>query len=149
MCHGIYDIIESFGRRLPFRKEDGRFVRLLWTWALTHSNVIVIGWKYSKDRCRVSHLSVYDLEAVKKPNSDPGSHLLYTLQFQFDICKFVMNENVIAFSEYHRPNNSSVMVVNFANGVAERKSSDPKENLETNEDVKMRIIYDPCVSYPY
>jgi F-box-like len=137
--------------RIPFRKEEERFVDLLLrSWASSNSNVMVIGWKYSKESSGIlSHLSVYDLEAVKKRNSDPDFHLLYTLQFEFDMEKFVMNEKLIAFSGYHTPKNSSVMVLNFANNFAERKSSDTKENLEVNEDVKMRIIYDPCVSYPY
>ena len=41
------------------------------------------------------------------------------------------------------------MILNFANiSFAERKSSDLKENrVNVNEDVKMKIIYDPCVEY--
>jgi F-box-like len=80
--------------RLPIRKEDERSVEFMYSMA-SNSIVIVIGWKYAKDRFkRVSHLSVYDLEAVKKRNS--GCHLLYTLQFQCDIYNFVMNESEIA-----------------------------------------------------
>jgi F-box-like len=133
--------------RLPVREEDERFVHLLWTWASSNSNVMVLGWKFKKEYYRrVSHLSVYDLEAVKKRNSDPGRYLLYTLQFQFDICSFVMDEKLIAFNGVHRSNNPSVIVLNFANfGFAEGKSSDLKENPEANEDVKMKIIYDRCV----
>ena len=54
---------------------------------LQNSNVKAIGWIYSNENLssKISHLSVCDLEAVKKLNSDPGSHLLYTLQFKFDI----------------------------------------------------------------
>jgi hypothetical protein len=72
---------------LPFRQEDERNVEMcLFRWASSNSNVIVIGWHYSKDWLNIaSHLSVYDLEAVKKPNSDPDSYLLYTLQFNFHI----------------------------------------------------------------
>ena len=127
---------------LPFRKEDKKFVE--WTCASTNSNRMVIGWKYSKKIAGIlSHLSVYDLEAVKQPNSDPGSHLLYTLQFQFVIENFVMDETRIAFSGKDGKNKRSVTVLNFANfGSVERKPSDLEENPEDNEGVKMKIIYD-------
>ena len=127
---------------LPFRKEDKIFVE--WTCASTNSNLMVIGWKYSKKIASIlSHLSVYDLEAVKQPNSDPGSHLLYTLQFQFVIENFVMDETRIAFSGKDGKNKRSVTVLNFANfGSVERKPSDLEENPEDNEGVKMKIIYD-------
>ncbi len=97
----------------------------------------------------MSHLSVYDLEAVKKPNSDPDCHLLYTLQFQLNVDKLVMNETRIAFNGKDG-NNRFVTVLNFANfSSAERKSYDLKENIEANENVKMKMSYGPCVeSYP-
>ena len=102
--------------RMPFRKEDNKFIKLLDTWVSSNSNVVVIGWKYSKDRYRrVSHLSVYDLGAVKNPNSDPRYHLLYTLQFQFDIEKFVMDETRIAFTGMDGKNKRSVTVLNSVN----------------------------------
>ena len=120
-------------------------------WASSNSNAMVIGWKYwnMKKYATFSHLSVYDLEAVKNPNSDHGSHLLYTLQFQFDIRSFVMDETRIAFigSHYRSMLGTGVKlmsVLNFANfNFAERKSSDLKKNPEDNEDFKMKIIYDP------
>jgi F-box-like len=133
---------------LPYRKEEEGSVRLLDRWASSNSNVIVMGWNYYKKMSSIvlSHLSVYDLEAVKKPNSDPVSHLLYTLQFQFDIETFVMNESVIAFNG--RVGKDSVTVLKFANfNFAERESSDLRENPQDNEDVKMRIVRDPCVSF--
>ena len=85
---------------------------------------MAIGWIYlnKKTSTTVSHLSVYDLEAVKKPNSDSGSHLLFTLQFQFIMQSFVMNEGQIVFNGTDGKNNRFVTVLNFANfGV--RKSS--------------------------
>ena len=96
----------------------------------------------------LSCLSVYDLEAVKKRNSDPCSHLLYTLQFKFDIHSFVMDETRIALIGIHYKSKlgtdwkQSMMVLNFAN-FAERKSVDLKKNPQENEDFKMKIIYDP------
>ncbi len=139
---------------LPFRIEDVPFIEMWDPWASSNSNVMVIAWKYTnkESRRKISHLSVYDLEAVKKRNSDPGRYLLYTLQFQLDVEEFVMNEREIAFSgnanfywSWH------VTVLKFANlSFDERKSSDFKENSEANEDdFKMRIVYDSCVdSYP-
>jgi len=88
-------------------------------------------------------LNVYDLEAVKKSISDPDCYLLYTL-FQFIMQSFVMNEGQIAFNGTDGTNNRFVTVLNFAN-FAERKSSDLNENPEANEDVKMKVIYYPCV----
>ena len=118
---------------------------------LQNSNVKAIGWIYSNENLS-SKISPFECVAVKKPNSDPGSHLLYTLQFKFDIHSFVMNE--IAFngiySSIDDKNNRSVTVLNFANfGFAERKSTNVKENPEDNENFKMKIIYDRCVeTYP-
>jgi hypothetical protein len=133
----------------PFRKEDDH-VRL-WPWAASNSTVMVLCWKYSTESSgTLSHLSVYDLEAAKKQNSDPGCHLLYTLQFQLEIEKFVMNESEIAVIGNNDTNNRFVTVLKFANfRFTERKSSASKENSEANEDVTMIVIYDPCVeSYP-
>jgi len=61
-----------------------------------------------------------------------------------------MDDKLIAFNGRDHKDKQSAMLLNFANfSFAEQKSSDLKENLEVNEDVKMRIIYDPCVeSYP-
>ena len=127
---------------IPFQKKDKKFIKLLDTWVSSNSTVIVIGWKYSKNRHRrVSHLSVYDLEAVKKRNSDPGSHLLYTLQFKFDIHSFVMNESEIAFSGEGRSFPWRVTVLKFANFCfAEQKSSYLKENPEAHEDSNEEIV---------
>ena len=62
---------------LPFQSQDKPFIELLDTWASSNSKCIVIGRKYSGKFRTFSHLSVYDLESVKKPNS--VCHLLYTL----------------------------------------------------------------------
>jgi len=132
--------------RLPFRKEVEGSVQLLDTWASSNSKCIVMGWKYSTKFGTCSHLSVYDLEAVKKPNSDPSSHLLYTLQFQFDMEDFVMNESEIAFMGNDGKKNRSLIVLKFVNfNFDERKSSDLKENPEVNEGIKMKIILGPYV----
>ena len=132
--------------RLPFRKENERSVRYVWMGASSNSEFMAIGWIYlnKKTSTTVSHLSVYDLEAVKKPNSDSGSHLLFTLQFQFIMQSFVMNEGQIAFNGTDGKNNRFVTVLNFAN-FAERKSSDFKENPEEANKVKMKIIYEPFI----
>jgi len=98
--------------RIPFRSNDKPFIKLLDTWASSNSQCIVIGWKYSR-MWTCSHLSVYDLETVKKPNSD--CHLLYTLQFKFDIHSFVMNESEIAFSGEHDTWDWCVTVLKFTN----------------------------------
>jgi F-box-like len=153
-CNGVIRILDlatgTFFNdvHLPYRKEKEGSVRLLYTWASSNSNVVVIGWKYINEIVsnRRSHLSVYDLEAVKNRNSDPGSHLLYTLQFQFEMDDFVMNESEIAFNGHYENYNRSVTVLKFAHfNFGERKSSDLKENSEDNEHVKMRIVRDPCV----
>jgi hypothetical protein len=56
----------------------------------------------------------------------------------------VMNEGQIACNGTDDKNNLLLTVLNFAN-FAQRKSSDLNENPEANEEVKMKIIYDPCV----
>ena len=97
-----------------FRKDRKIFIYLLDTWARSNSNVVVIGWGYWNKE-RLSCLSVYDLEAVKKRNSDPCSHLLYTLQFKFNIPSFVMDETRIALIGYDAKYKKSVTVLIFAN----------------------------------
>jgi hypothetical protein len=132
--------------RLPFRKEDEPIIESVWPCASSNSNVAVIGWKYTNEESwsKVSHLSVYDLEAVKNPNSDPGCHLLYTLQFQLDIQSFAINERNIAFAGEDVMNNRFVTLLNFANfSFAEQKTSDLKENVD--EVVKMKFFYNSCV----
>ena len=144
--------------RLPFRSKDEPFIQLLtWChytlkdgercagllnkWASSNSNVIVIGWRYwNKEKSELlSNLSVYDLKAAKKPNSD--SKLLYTLQFQFDIDSFVMDESEIAFIGKDGKN-QSVTFLKFADfNFAERKSPFSK----ANKDIEMKIIHDPYV----
>jgi hypothetical protein len=60
-----------------------------------------------------------------------------------------MDEKLIAINGVHRNNNPLVILLNFANlRFAEGDSSDFKENPEANEDMKMKIIYDPFVE-PY
>jgi len=136
--------------RLPIRNEIGRSVDLMCSMVSSNSKFMVVSWKYFKDPSGTSHLSVYDLEAVKQPNSDPGRHLLYTLQFQFDIEKFVMDETRIAFTGMDGKNKRSVTVLNSVNfGFTQRDSSSLEKNAEVNEVVKMKIMFDPCVdSYP-
>ena len=104
------------------------FADVMWPWVCSNSNVVVIGWKKWNKKI-LSCLSVYDLEALKEVNSDPGFHLLYTLQFQFDIDSFVMDDTRIALSGKDDKYNQSVTVLNFANlNFAGRKSSDLKRN---------------------
>ena len=131
--------------KLPLRKEDKQFVESLYTWASTNSNVMVIGWKYvNKKTLETLHqFSVYDLEAVKKRNSNPGRLLLYTLQFQFDIDSFVMDDSRIAFNGNGGNCNRFVILLNF--DFVERESSDLKDNPEANEVIKVKIIYDHYV----
>ena len=119
---------------MPCSLENGEFFTdFLLQGASSNSNAMVIDWKCSnKNKQWLSQLSVYDLEAVKNPNSDPGSHLLYTLQFQFNILNFVMDETRLALiGKYSLGTDPkrSMMVLNFAKfNVAERKSSDLKKN---------------------
>ena len=76
----------------------------------------VIGWKYSEELSGMwSHLSVYDLDAIKKPKSNSDCCLLYTFKFQFDIEKFVMDENLIACNGCHTNGERYVTILNFAN----------------------------------
>ena len=128
--------------RIPFHSKDKKFIKLLDTWACSNSKVIVVGWIYSKDSSTtVSHLSVYDLEAVKKVKSDPSCHPLYTLQFKFNAHSFVMNESEIAFSGSKGIDDWYVAVLKFANfSFAEQQSSDLKSNSEAHEDSKKRIV---------
>ena len=155
---------------MNFRKDT------MWSWVCSNSNVVVIGWKYQNKKMS-SYLSVYDLEAVKKPNSDPGTHLLYTLQFKLDIHIFVMSETEIAINGEDYLHKKSVTILKFANfAFDERKThgmlvntsksgkapgfikkiknkrgrnSGLKQNPETNGNVKMKIIYYRRVdSYP-
>ena len=153
--------------RLPFRSKDKPFIELanmwnsthqrgdepsavlLYRWAASNSNVIVIGWRYwNKEKSEIlSNLSVYtqvvyDLQAMKKPNSD--SQLLYTLQFQFNINSFVMDESEIVLSGKDGKKNRFLTVLKFADfNFAERKSQSSNGNPEANEGIKMEIIRDP------
>ena len=78
-----------------------------------------------------SYLSVYDLDTIKKRNSDPGCYVLYTFQIQIEMKRIVLHENLIAFKE-----DQSATVLKFANfEFALRKPSDLKENPEANEDL--------------
>ena len=101
---------------MPFRKEDERIVGFFDTWASSNSKFLVIGWKYSEELSGMwSHLSVYDLDAIKKPKSNSDCCLLYTFKFQFDIEKFVMDENLIACNGCHTNGERYVTILNFAN----------------------------------
>ena len=109
---------------MPFRKEDERIVGFFDNWASSNSKFLVIGWKYSEELSGMwSHLSVYDLDAIKKAKSTSDCCLLYTFKFQFDIEKFVMDENLIAFNGCHTNGERYVTILNFANfGFLTRKS---------------------------
>ena len=114
--------------RMPFRKEDGRSVQLLHTWAASNSKFVVIGWKHSeKSSTELFHLSVYDLDAVKNPNSTSDCHLLYTLKFRVGVETFVINENVIAFCGEHKNGKRYVTILNFANVRRSRKIVFPEQ----------------------
>ena len=94
---------------------------------------------FKKNFGTFSHLSVYDLESVKKPNS--VCLLLYTLQFKCGIESFVMNESEIAFNGSNGFNNQCVTVLKFANfSFAEKKPSDLKENRKGNGDSKNKVV---------
>jgi hypothetical protein len=124
--------------------KDKPFVEVTTNWASSNSNVMVIDWNCSKTS---SHLSVYDLEAVKKPKSDPGSHRLYTLQIRFYISSFLMDETRIActglIGKFY------VTALNFhCYSIAKRKSSALKENPEDIENFRIRIILNFLKSNP-
>ena len=126
--------------RLPFQGKYEPFMKLLQKWASSNSKCIVIGRKYSGKFRTFSHLSVYDLESVKKPNS--ACLLLYTLQFKSNIDSFVMNESEIAFNGSDTCGNQKcVTVLKFANfSFAEKKPSDLKENRKGNGDSKNKVV---------
>jgi len=114
--------------RMPFRKEDGGSVQLLDLWAASNSKFVVIGWKHSeKSSTELFHFSVYDLDAIKNPNSSSDCHLLYTLKFRVDVEQFVINENVIAFSGEHRNGKRYMTILNFANVRRSRKIVLPEQ----------------------
>jgi len=128
--------------RLPIRNGTERYVDLIMDqWASSNSRFVVIGWKTyeSSGIFQFSHFSFYDLEAVKKPSSGRRCYL-YTLQFQFIVPSFVMDESRIVFKGIHRHNESNVTVLDFADFV-ERKTS----NLEDKHQTQMKIIFDPYV----
>ena len=72
--------------------------RLLNRLASSNSRFMVIGWQHDTR----SHLNFYDLEAMKNPSTDGRCYLLYTLQFQFELRTFVMDEKRIAFNGIDR-----------------------------------------------
>jgi F-box-like len=100
--------------------------RLLNRWASSNSRFMVIGWRDSF----ISHFSFYDLEAMKNPRTDGRCYLLYTLQFQFELRTFVMDEKRIAFNGIDR-NHWNVTVLNFA------------DNSEGKHETKREIIFPP------
>ena len=121
-----------------------RSVEFMDPWASSNSRLIVIGWRYSTTVGKFSNFSFYDLEDAKKPSSDCRCYPLYTLQFQFNVWRFVMDESLIAFSGDN--GGRFVKVLNFTNfGPVERKTSDLQEKQETDEAVEIKIIFDPFV----
>ena len=125
---------------LPFRNNTEGSFEFMNGWASSNSSFVVIGWKDSTMFGTFSHLSFYDLEAVKKPSSNRRCYL-YTLQFQFELPTFVMDESRIAFKGYDG-NHWNVTVLNFAD-LVEQKTSD----LEDKPETQMKIIFDPYVDY--
>jgi hypothetical protein len=76
------------------------------------------------------------------PDSDPGCYLLYTLQFEFDLYSFVMNDSEIALKGMDNCGDRYVAVLKFAKiSFAERQSSNLKENPEA-KNIKMKVIFD-------
>ena len=143
----ILDVTTGFFNdvRLPVRNETMRSVEFMDPWASSNSRLIVIGWRYSTTVGKFSNFSFYDLEDAKKPSSDCRCYPLYTLQFQFNVWRFVMDESLIAFYG-HGDNGEFVKVLNFTNfGPVERKTSDLQEKQETDEAVEIKIIFDPFV----
>jgi hypothetical protein len=115
----------------------------MYRWAASNSNVIVIGWRYlNKEKSKMlSNLSVYDLQAMKKPNS--YFQPLYTLQFHFHIDSFVMDESEIVLGVKEK-NTKFLTFLKFADfNFAERKSQSSNGNPGANEDIKMKIIRGP------
>jgi F-box-like len=134
--------------RLPSRYNTEGSVELMYPWATSNSRFMVIGWKYLiyKTFKISSHLSFYDLEAVKKPSSDRSCYL-YTLQFQFELRRFVMDESRIVFTGIPGNDERNVTVLDFADFV-ERKTSDLEDSdLEDKPETQMKIIFGPFVDY--
>ena len=80
-------------------------------------------------------MSVYDLEAVKKRNSDPGSYLLYTLDIHLAIDCFLTNDSQIICYGRDYKNERKLLDINFVN-VGLAASSALQENREV-EDVSI------------
>ena len=118
-----------------FRTQKKPSAKLLDSWASSNSNFLVIGWKYWNTQTNSFYLSVYDLEAVKKRNSDPGSYLLYTLDIHLAIDCFLTNDSQIICYGRDYKNERKLLDINFVN-VGLAASSALQENREV-EDVSI------------
>ena len=106
-----------------------------------NSNFLVIGWKYLNKKMMkmLSYLSVYDLEAIKNTNSNPDYYLLYTLEVEFDIESFLMDERRMICYGKNNQYKRNVIVIDFANfGLL---SALKKKFREANENVDIRTIF--------
>jgi F-box-like len=118
-----------------YRQENEPSAKLLDSWASSNSNFLVIGWKYWNTRTNLFYLSVYDLNSIKK-NSDPDSHLLYTLNIQLDIDCFLTNESqIVCYGRDYR-NERKLIEINFVTIGLGPVSSALQENREV-EDVSI------------
>ena len=132
--------------RLPIRNENGRDVEIIDQWASSNSRFVVIGWVpyESSGIIKFSHLSFYDLEAVKKPSSGRSCYL-YTLQFQFEVRSFVMDESRIVFQGFHGNGKRNVTVLDFADFVGPKTSDSEDSDSKDKPETQMKIIFDPYV----
>jgi hypothetical protein len=120
-----------------FKEENERTAGLLDTWASSNSNFVVIGWNCwnNKKREILFYLSVYDLDAIKKRNSDPGSHLLYTLDVLLDIRSFLVNESQIVCYGRNFENGEEFFEINFVTtGLVPTSSASQENHDEDDED---------------
>ena len=123
----------TFFNDLRKRFWNGLHLRYINGYASTNSRFMVIGWKRAHFQHDTrSHLTVYDLEAVKNPSADRRSYILYILRFEFELQTFVMDESRIVFNGFDG-NQWNVTVLNFAD--FERKASDWKDNHGTEMEI--------------
>ena len=132
--------------RLPIRNETGRDVEIIDQWASSNSRFVVIGWVpyESSGILKFSHLSFYDLEAVKKPSSGCSCYL-YTLQFQFEVRSFVMDESRIVFQGIHGNGKRNVTVLDFADFVGPKTSDSEDSDSKDKPETQIKIIFGPYV----
>jgi F-box-like len=128
--------------RWPFPSKNGRDVEFIKKTICVNSKVLVIGWKYRHEE--MSYLSVYDLQAIKNINSNPNSHLLYTLGVPLDVQGFVMNESQIICDTVNSGNYNNLIVINFAKLPFKGKSS-LRKNHPASKKIEIKIIPGYCV----